>query len=142
MIMRKPIVAFLSTLSVTGILFTSWSVHAQAPTAGIVTVSNQSELPIHPWFKCPAPACNADGSWTFYGGIGPGGSFSWDFSSVPGDFAFTYTVGGDPAPTDPVQGDRKALFSVDVTTNTVVQIGNKIRAIDLNAPGENGKSAR
>ena len=40
----------------------------------------------------------------------------------------------------PVNGARKALFTVDPGINNVIQIGNKIRALDLNAPGENGKS--
>jgi len=40
----------------------------------------------------------------------------------------------------PVNGARKALFTVDPGINNVIQIGNKIGALDLNAPGENGKS--
>ena len=40
----------------------------------------------------------------------------------------------------PVNGARKALFTVDPGINNVIQIGNKIRALDPNAPGENGKS--
>ena len=142
--MRKVIVASLSTLVFAAILLTSWSVRAQAPTAGSVVVFNQSSQVIHPWFKCPASACNADGSWTFYGGISANSSFEWDFGQTGtlGDFAFTYTLDGDPPPVDPVQGDRKVLFTVDAYTNTMIQIGNKIRALDLNAPGENGKSAK
>ena len=113
-----------------------------------VLVYNEASETIHPWFKCPAPACNADGSWTFYGTITADSQFQWDFSASPGDFAFTYTLDGEPAPTDPVNGARKhpvngarkALFTVDPGTNNVIQIGNKIRALDLNAPGENGKS--
>ena len=103
-------------------------------------VFNEASQTIHPWFKCPAPACNADGSWTFYGSIDADSQFEWNFSASPGDFAFTYTLDGEPAPTDPVNGDSKALFTVDPGTNNVIQIGNKIRALDLNAPGENGES--
>ena len=122
------------------------SLPAAANAAGNVLVYNEASETIHPWFKCPAPACNADGSWTFYGTITADSQFQWDFSAFPGDFAFTYTLDGEPAPTDPVNGARKdhgarkALFTVDPGTNNVIQIGNKIRALDLNAPGENGKS--
>jgi len=124
------------------------SLPAAANAAGNVLVYNEASETIHPWFKCPAPACNADGSWTFYGTITADSQFQWDFSASPGDFAFTYTLDGEPAPTDPVNGARKhpvngarkALFTVDPGTNNVIQIGNKIRALDLNAPGENGKS--
>jgi len=132
----------LAAAAIAGTLVWAVPAHAQSPTAGAVIVFNQSGQPIHPWFKCPAPACNADGSWTFYGGIGPYSSFGWDFSAFPGDFAFTYTLDGDPPPADSVKGDRKAIFSVDPTTNIVIQIGNKVRAFDLNAPDENGKSAK
>jgi hypothetical protein len=124
------------------------SLPAAANAAGNVLVYNEASETIHPWFKCPAPACNADGSWSFYGTIDADSQFQWDFSASPGDFAFTYTLDGEPAPTDPVNGARKhpvngarkALFTVDPGTNNVIQIGNKIRALDLNAPGENGKS--
>ena len=124
------------------------SLPAAANAAGNVLVYNEASETIHPWFKCPAPACNADGSWTFYGTITADSQFQWDFSASPGDFAFTYTLDGEPVPTDrvkgarkdPVNGARKALFTVDPGTNNVIQIGNKIRALDLNAPGENGKS--
>ena len=122
------------------------SLPAAANAAGNVLVYNQASETIHPWFKCPAPACNADGSWSFYGTITADSQFQWDFSAFPGDFAFTYTLDGEPAPTDPVNGARKdhgarkALFTVDPGTNNVIQIGNKIRALDLNAPGENGES--
>ena len=122
------------------------SLPAAANAAGNVLVYNEASETIHPWFKCPAPACNADGSWSFYGTITADSQFQWDFSAFPGDFAFTYTLDGEPAPTDPVygarkdHGARKALFTVDPGTNNVIQIGNKIRALDLNAPGENGES--
>ena len=122
------------------------SLPAAANAAGNVLVYNEASQTIHPWFKCPAPACNADGSWSFYGSITADSQFQWDFSAFPGDFAFTYTLDGEPAPTDPVNGARKdhgarkALFTVDPGTNNVIQIGNKIRALDLNAPGENGES--
>jgi hypothetical protein len=122
------------------------SLPAAANAAGNVLVYNEASETIHPWFKCPAPACNADGSWSFYGTIAADSQFQWDFSAFPGDFAFTYTLDGEPAPTDPVNGARKdhgarkALFTVDPGTNNVIQIGNKIRALDLNAPGENGES--
>ena len=124
------------------------SLPAAANAAGNVLVYNEASETIHPWFKCPAPACNADGSWSFYGSITADSQFQWDFSASPGDFAFTYTLDGEPAPTDRVKGARKdrvnsarkALFTVDPATNNVIQIGNKIRALDLNAPGENGKS--
>jgi hypothetical protein len=121
------------------------SLPAAANAAGNVLVYNEASETIHPWFKCPAPACNADGSWSFYGSITADSQFQWDFSAFPGDFAFTYTLDGEPAPTDPVNGARKdhgarkALFTVDPGTNNVIQIGNKIRALDLNAPGENGE---
>ena len=42
----------------------------------------------------------------------------------------------------PVNGARKALFTVDPGINNVIQIGNKIRAWDLNAPDEDGKSGQ
>ena len=121
------------------------SLPAAANAAGNVLVYNEASETIHPWFKCPAPACNADGSWTFYGSITADSQFQWDFSAFPGDFAFTYTLDGEPAPNESLrrhrrQNDRKALFTVDPGTNNVIQIGNKIRALDLNAPGENGKS--
>ena len=121
-------------------MLSPFSLPAAANAAGNVLVYNEASETIHPWFKCPAPACNADGSWTFYGTITADSQFQWDFSASPGDFAFTYTLDGEPAPTDPVNGARKALFTVDPGTNNVIQIGNKIRALDLNAPGENGKS--
>ena len=126
------------------------SLPAAANAAGNVLVYNEASETIHPWFKCPAPACNADGSWTFYGTITADSQFQWDFSASPGDFAFTYTLDGEPAPTDPVNGARKhpvngarkALFTVDPGINNVIQIGNKIRALDLNAPDEDGKSGQ
>ena len=140
----------LATMAVAGAV--AVSLPAAANAAGNVLVYNEASETIHPWFKCPAPACNADGSWSFYGTIAADSQFQWDFSAFPGDFAFTYTLDGEPAPTDPVNGARngarkhpvngarKALFTVDPGTNNVIQIGNKIRALDLNAPGENGKS--
>src|SRR5215831_1607274 len=83
------------------------SLPAAANAAGNVLVYNEASETIHPWFKCPAPACNADGSWTFYGTITADSQFQWDFSASPGDFAFTYTLDGEPAPTDRVKGARK-----------------------------------
>ena len=118
------------------------SLPAAANAAGNVLVYNEASETIHPWFKCPAPACNADGSWTFYGSITADSQFQWDFSTSPGEFAFTYTLDGEPAPTHRVKGARKALFIVDPGTNNVIQIGNKIRDLDLNAPDENGKSGQ
>jgi hypothetical protein len=135
---KKLTIAFVGVLA--GGLGTSL-LPLPAEAGGLVRVYNETSQTIHPWYKCPAPACPTTG-WTFFGAIGGPGEFEWDFSSFPGDWAFTYTLDGQPAPVDPVQGDQKTLFTVDSITNNVIQIGNKIRSVDLNAPNENGKSAK
>lgn len=110
---------------------------AQAHAAGNVFVFNEAAVNIHPYFKCPGSS-----TWSDFGTVGAGGFFGWGPGIGPcglGDYSFTYTIDGQPAPTDPVKGVLKTIFTLDANSNIVIQVGANLRALQVQGPGENGR---
>ena len=111
----------------------------KAQAGGKVRVYNELQQVIHPWFKCPASAvavpssgCSTTG-WNYFGVIDADGEFEWGFSAYPGHYSFTYTLDLTP-PKDRVEGDIKASFYLDSSTNVVIQIGKRLKAFELEGP--------
>ena len=122
-------------------------VAGQAFAGGAVTVRNESDQGIHPWFKsnCWVDWIGAPkDTWVYFGGIGPRGQFPWDFKELVAcdgaEVQFTYTLDGDPnPPQDPVKGTLRTVFLWAPDTNFALQIGEKVRALELQAPDGKGR---
>jgi hypothetical protein len=128
-----------------GVVLTAASIGAQA--AGAVTVVNEADYGIHPFFRYNcfgdpvfAAAAGANG-WVNFGGIGAHESFGWGFTDPfltdPNcknpKLEFTYTI--DPDQTQPAaQPAVYRKLQYDPTTNFYLQNGARIRSYNLLSP--------
>ena len=118
-------------------------VTATAFAGGKIRVYNETDQVIHPWFKNSCWSIVPPTSdWVFFGGIAPRDEFEWDFTSfstcASPEIQFTYTTDFTP-PQDPVKGNLRVLFMWAPDTNYVLQVGEKIRALEMEAPGQDGR---
>jgi hypothetical protein len=129
--MKKAVMTVLALLAVAA---------SQAQAGGNVRLVDETDVPIHPWFKSNCWGFNVgpQTGWVFFGTVGARSQFEWGFAD-PGltdpncpnpRIEFTYTLDLTPPP-DKVRGDVRAKFKFAPDKNVVIQVGGRLKAFPL-----------